>query len=194
MGTISTGIADHIQLGAGDLAIFDGHLVVHDLRVAAARAGKFLLAGVLHTYWPASGQGQVGTQVFQQHFLFIAKTAADARFNDAYLLDWKSDERGHHAAHVERHLGAGTDHQAVIFIPPGNTHMRFQMGMLLSLGAVLGRIYVVCLGKGFLNITTLGFNMLHNIVGAVIDAHGIRFVVDDGGTVLYGVFRVHHHR
>ncbi len=56
-------------------------------RVAGARAGELLLARVLETHRATGGDGEMRTEVFDQHLLLAAKAAADARLDHTDALD-----------------------------------------------------------------------------------------------------------
>ena len=88
VSAVGARITNEIELGGDHLhLVSDADLVAHDLGVAATGTGEFLLAGVFHAYRPASGEGQVGAEVLEDHLLLIAKAATDAGFNHADLFD-----------------------------------------------------------------------------------------------------------
>jgi len=53
-------------------------------RMTRPRGDKFFFTRVFVNHGPAGGDGQMGSYVFHQDFLFAAETAADARLDDAH--------------------------------------------------------------------------------------------------------------
>ncbi len=94
------------------------------------RSNEFFLARHLIEYWSAGSNSQMSGNVFNQHFLFVAKAAAYPRFYHPYAFDRQADHRCDHPSYMERHLCAGAHHQAIILIPPGQGDMRFDVGLL----------------------------------------------------------------
>src|SRR5579885_851935 len=66
---------------------FDPAAHAHNHRMAEAGRGELLLAAVLHAHRLARFERQYGGNGFQEHFLFAAKAAPDARFDHAHTRD-----------------------------------------------------------------------------------------------------------
>ena len=92
------------------------------------------------------------SHILDQDFLFATKTTTDARLDHPDALDGQIQNRGQDPPGVERHLGAGANHQPVVFIPIADDHMRFDM-RLLNLGhLILVFEHKICFRKTLLNI------------------------------------------
>ena len=93
--------------------------------------------------------------ILDQYFLLAAKSAPDARLDHPDALDRQPQHRRQDAPDVKRHLGAGADHQAVIFIPVGHRHMRLDM-RLLDFGHPVIRLKdAIRLGKSLFHIANI---------------------------------------
>ncbi len=130
-------------------------------------------------------------QVFNEHFLLVAESAADARLDDPDLLQRQTDERRDNAARVERNLRRGTDNHAFVFIKITDGNMRFKVNMLLFLGVVFAFEHVVRFSKSFIYITYFSFDMINNVALSVINALRVRFVMDYRRTWLHGGFHIY---
>src|SRR5450759_5515705 len=96
------------ELARDDRAIaLDPHLHAEPLRMAAARHIELFLARELDLHRASRGQRQGAADVLQQHLLLAAKTAADARLDDAHAAHRNLENHRYLAAGVIRHLCAG---------------------------------------------------------------------------------------
>ena len=84
------------------------------LRVARSAPDELLLARELEPDRPACGEHEVADDVLDQHLLLAAEAAADARLDHADALHGKAEQRRHHAADMERHLGRGAQDEAIV--------------------------------------------------------------------------------
>jgi len=64
MSGVGTGISDQIQRGRCDPVAFNANLITDGRGMTSARAGEFLLAGVLHAHWLPGCQGEMSAEVF----------------------------------------------------------------------------------------------------------------------------------
>ncbi len=93
--------------------------------------------------------------ILDQNLLLAAKAAPNARLDHPDALDRKPQHRRQHAPDMKRHLGAGADDQAVIFIPVGHRDMRLDM-RLLHLGHPVIRLKdALRLSKAFFYIANI---------------------------------------
>ena len=175
----------HVQ-GAQGAVLLHAGAIGHDHGMARAGAGELLGAGVLKTHRPAGRNGQVRTEIFDQHLLLAAEAAADARLDHADALDRQPDQRGDHAAHVEGHLGAGADHHALVFVPVGDDDVRLD-GCLLHLMYMIGALEnMIRRGQPLLHIAVTGVDGDGDVAFDVGHAHRVRLVVDDRRAGLHG--------
>ena len=159
-------MSTYIELAVIVPSCFDARFHAQAHRVARAGGDKFLFAGVFVNHRPAGGNRQVGSHIFDQHFLFAAKTAADARFDHPDALDRQARAPGPGcAAHVERHLRAGADHQAVIFVPIGDDDMRLDVRLLHFGDVVFASKDLVGFGETFLHIADIDTDLGRQVDG-----------------------------
>ena len=107
--------------------------------MARARRAQLLLAGELEAHGPARAQGQHPAQVLDEDLLLAAEAAADARLDHADAADGDAEQGRDDAADVERHLGGGAHHQAVVLVEPGDGDVRLDGG-LLHVGHAVGAL------------------------------------------------------
>ena len=170
--------------------LLDSGAIGEHHRMARAGAGELQLARKFEAHGPTGGNGQMRAQVLDQHLLLAAKAAADARFDHADALDRQPDQRCDHAAHVEGHLRAGADHHALVFVPVGDDDVRLD-GRLLHLMDMIGALEeMVRLGQPCFDVADVGVNRDGNVAFDIVDAHGVRLVVDDRCARLHGLDRV----
>ena len=93
---------------------------------------------------------------------------------------------------MERHLRAGADHQTVIFIQISDTNVHFKMNMLLFWRAIFALVNEICIFESLINIPHFGFNVMNNVVGCVVDANGIGFIMDDRSPLQHRLFRINN--
>ena len=141
----------------------------------------------LHAHWLASGLREQSAQVFEDHFLLVAEAAADARLIDVDALDRQADQRRDDAANMEGYLSAGTDDHALVFIPVGDAGMRLEVSMLLALGGVLTADHFVGFCESGLDVANAGLDVMDDVVLAVEDAVGIRFVMKTAYATIKGI-------
>ncbi len=193
VAAIRAGIRKHAHLVGGDGAVgLDAGLHPDFHRVARAGGQELFFAGGFVEHRPAGGDGQVGGHVFDEHFLLAAKTAADARLDDADALDRQAEHRREHAAHVEGHLRGRADDQPVVFIPPGDGHVRFDV-RLLHLGHFVHAFeHPVGFGEAFFHVADVDADFGGQVAAgvAVGEVDVFRLVVDDRRARLEGFFRV----
>ncbi len=67
--------------------------------------------------------------------------------------------------------------------------MRFHVGVLLALGGVLAADGLVRFGKGFLHVADASFDVVDDVVLAVVNTLGIRLIMNDGCAGFEGVQR-----
>ena len=135
MTAVRAGVGQDAHFVGGDRAVaLDAGLHPDPHRMAGAGGDKFLFAGVFVNDRAARGNGQMCGNILHQDFLLAAETAADPRLDHADAFDRQPEHRGEQSAHVERHLGGGADDQAVIFVPVGDRHVRFDMETCWTLG------------------------------------------------------------
>ena len=193
VGGIGPRVGDEVQLHRHHPALAGhAHLEAHDVRMSAAAAGELLPAGELQIHRPAGFEGQPGRQIFHHHLLLVAKTAPQAGLDDPDALLGQAQQRGQHTAHMEGRLGAGDDHQPVVFVPVGEGHVRLQVDMLLLAGAVFALEDEIGLGPGRVRVPHLRDHMVHDVALAVVQVGGVGLVVDDGRARLHGLQRVQH--
>ena len=104
--------------------------------MAAARHVELFLARVLDLHRPARGQRQRAADIFQQHLLLAAESAADARLDHVHAAHRNLQNHRHLAAAMVRHLRAGADHQAIVGIQPADGDVRLDAGS--AAGAACG--------------------------------------------------------
>ena len=102
--------------------------------------------------------------VFHQNFLLAAEAAADARLDHADSLDGQSQHGRQHSADVERHLRGGANHQSVIFIPIGDTHMRLDVRLLNFWHFVFGFEDFIGFGETFFHIANVNADFCGEIL------------------------------
>src|ERR1039457_2874716 len=96
MAAVSAGGGEHGKLAGDDVAIAgDAHLHAQDLRMAGARHVKLFLAGELDLHGTPRGQGESAANVFEQHLLLAAESAADARLDDVHAADGNPQNHRH---------------------------------------------------------------------------------------------------
>ena len=134
---VGAGVLEHLHLDGGEAAVLHPALDGDDLRVARARRGQLLLARVLEPHRAAGAQGEHPAQVLDEDLLLAAEAAADARLDHADAADGDAEQGRDDAAHVERHLGGGAHHQAVVLVEPGDGDVRLDRG-LLHVGDAVG--------------------------------------------------------
>ena len=160
--------------------------------MARARAGKLLLAGVLKAHRPAGRQGQMGAEVFDQHLLLAAKAAADARLDHPDLAQGQTKQRRHHAPHVERHLGAGANHQPVVLIPPRQHDVRLDRRLLHLLHRVLALEDMGGLGQCGLHVAVIDMQVVDEVALRIVNFDGVRLIMHFRRAGLHGCHRVKH--
>jgi hypothetical protein len=182
-----------------------GHLVGHhpavghhagaqadDHGVAGSAGGELFFPRVFHLHRPAGSDGQVRTDVFDHHLLFVAEAAADARLDHPDALDRQPEHRGQDAPGVERHLRARADHQPIVLVPAGDTDVRLDGSLLhprhlvFPLEDVVGRL------QGRVHVPQFDAQAARQVAlrVAVGKRHVVRLVVDHrraGGHALAGV-------
>ena len=129
-------------------------------------------------------------EILDQHLLLAAEAAADARLDHADAAHRQPDQRRDHAAHVEGHLGAGADDQAVVFVPPGERDVGLDVGLLHLLDAVFAFVDKGGVGQGRVHVAVVHEEVDGHVVLGVVDAFGVRLVVDDRRARLHGRLRV----
>ena len=188
VGAVGAGVADDAHvLGQ------QGAVVVHrgaegdGLGVAGA-AGVELLGPVeLEAHRAAGGDGEVGDDVLDQHLLLGPEAAADAGLDHPDVLDVHADERGQHPAGVERHLGGGAHHHALVGVEPGHRDVGLD-GALLHL--VDPERLLEDVGRGrqvAVHVAPSGLDVVHEVALGVADVGGVVLVVDLGGVGVHGV-------
>src|SRR5690606_25884775 len=188
---IRPGIRDDMQLGGHDLAIRrDASLIPEYLRVAAARAGEFLLARIFEAYRASGRDGQMRAQVFDQHFLLAAKTTVVARLNHPVLLHRQSTQRPDHTPNVTRHLGTGANVEPVILIPPRHHHMRLNADLLHLMYAVLTLKDMIGFGPLRLGVANACLDMVDDVALAVINPFDVGIIVDHRRSGLHRLYRI----
>ena len=181
VGAIGSSVAHDAQVHADQLAILvDTAAIAQDLWVACAGASKFLCTRKFKPYRAPGLNGQMCTQIFKEHLLFAAKAATNTWFDNADPPHRYSNQWCNHASHMEGHLGAGANHQPVIFIPPGQDHVRFDAGLLNLVYAVLAFINGMGLGQGSIDITMVHVDVDGDVVVSIMDVYCICFVMNDG--------------
>ena len=129
-------------------------------------------------------------QVLDEHLLLAAKAAADARLDDADLARGQTQQRCDHTPHVEGHLCACSDHQAVVLVPPAQHDVRLDCGLLHLVDAVLALIDVRGPGQRGVDVAEVHVQILRHVARSIVDLHGVGFVVDDRRPRLHGLHRV----
>ena len=119
MGAVRPGVGDDLHLlGNEPAVVVDPGLVGDGLRVPGPARDELFLSGELESNRFPGGHREVAHDVFDQHLLLHAETAADPGFDDADLLHGQAEQRRHHPASVERLLGRGSDHLPLVAVPP----------------------------------------------------------------------------
>ena len=144
----------------------------------AARHVELFFARVFDLHRPARGQRQRAANIFQQHLLLAAESAADARLDHVHAAHRDLQDHRHLAAGVIRHLGAAADHQAVVGVQPTDGDVRLQRAMLLPLGAEFTLDDKVGIAETVFHVADLSQNISGNVVRGVVDPFGIRLVMD----------------
>ncbi len=182
---VGSGVADDVHV-LGDEAA-----VVHDaapegdrLGVAGARGDELLLARKLQPHRAAGRQHEVADDVLDQHLLLGAERAADPGLEHADLLHRQPEQRRHHPAHVEGHLGRGAEHEALVAVQPARRDVRLDPAMLDRLDVERLLEDVVCGCERSLDVGHgLALDMGAAVVRGVEDAEAVGLVVDHGRSV-----------
>ncbi len=172
--------------------LFDTHPEPEDLRVPGARHEELLVARVLQLDGPVRGEGERGADVLDHHFLLAAEAAADPRLDHAHPAHRDLQDHRHLAAHVERDLGAGADHQPVVGVEPADDDMRLDGGVLLPRRPVFTLQDQVRLLEPLRDVAQLPVDVARQVPGGVLDAGRVRLVVDHGGAAVHRVLHVEH--
>jgi len=191
VGAIGAGVSQQAHLLRQQRAVAaHARLHANDLRMARAAGDEFLFARVLQPHRPVGLHGQVCADVLDQHLLLDAEAAADTRLDHAYALGRQTNERGNDASHVIGHLRAGAHHQPVVLVPVGDGDMRLDRRLLHLRHAVLVLDDEISLGKTLLDVTDAGLDVRRHVALDVVDAPGVRFVVNDGCARLHRILRL----
>jgi len=150
-------------------------------RVARGAGEELLLARILHLDRPPGCDGQVRADVLDQHFLFVAKAAADARLDDPDTFDGQAEHRREDAPRMERHLRARPDDQPVILVPVGDADHRLDGRLLHLRDLVLALEDVVRRGQRGIHVAQLDADGRGQVARgvAVCKWHILRLVVDN---------------
>ena len=130
----------------------------------------------------------MGGDVFNQHFLFVAKAAANARLNHSDALDRQTHHRSDLAANVKRHLGAGPNYQPVIRVPVGQGNMRFDVSLLHLGNNVFLLKDSICFSKTLIRVADINSNTGSQVAGWVrfVKIYVIWFVMNSGSIRMHG--------
>ena len=134
----------------------------------------------------------MGDDVLDQHLLLGTEPSADAGLDHPDVLDLHADERSQHPAGVERHLGGGAHHHALVGVEPGHRDVGLD-GALLHL--VHPERLLEDVGRGghvAVHIAARGLYVVHQVALRVADVGRIVLIVDLGGVGLHGVALVEH--
>src|ERR1035437_2734192 len=114
MAAIRAGIRKRNHfIGRNRPVFFNPGLHVHTHRVSGTSSNKFFFTGIFKSNRAAGGDGQMSRNIFDQYFLFAAKSTTDARFDDPNSFDGQPKNGRNNPPDVERYLGAGAYYQAV---------------------------------------------------------------------------------
>ena len=136
----------------------------------------------------------MGDDVLDQHLLLGAEATADAGLDHPDVLDLHVDEGGQHPAGVERNLGGGADHHALVGVEPRHRDVGLN-GALLDLVHPEGLLEGVGCGREVaVDVAALGRQVVHQVALGVADVGGVVLVVDLGGVGVHGKALVEHGR
>ncbi len=95
---------------------------------------------------------------------------------------------------MERDLGAGADHQAVVGVEPADDDVRLDGGVLLARRAVLALHDEVGLLEALLDVAQLAVDVAGEVARGVLDARRVGLVVDHRRAPVHRVLHVEHGR
>ncbi len=152
-------------------------------------------AGEFKFYRPSCPDGGQGKNVFDEHFLFAAKTAADAFAEHPDLVRREVKNFRQRAQRQEWYLRAGTHVQDAGRIDPGEPAMGFQGGVLDALGGERSLVGDRGLGQGPGDIAILAMGFRHDVALRIRDAMVRRLVgVEPGRARCDRLRRIDHIR
>ncbi len=191
MRAVGARVADHVQVLRDEATLaVDAGAEGERLRVADAGGHELLLARELEADGPARGEHEVADDVFEEHLLFAAEAAADARLHDPDAFHREAEQRGDHATRVERHLGRRAQHESFVLVEPAEGDVGLHRCVLLLgdaerlLEDVIGggeRLGHALVGDG------LALDVVAHVAAGVVDPVGVRLVMDDRRAFCDGV-------
>jgi len=102
---ISAGVGYDLNLHCRQSAVaFRAELDARRHLMAGGSRGELLFAGIFPFHRPARGQCGKNTKIFGDHFLFAAKTAADAFSEDVHITTGQSEQMAQLLLDDERRL------------------------------------------------------------------------------------------
>jgi len=160
VAAISAGIRKRRHLVGGNCSVeLDASLHAHAHWVPGAGPDEFFFAAHLIQHRSTSCDGQMGSHILNQNFLFVAKASANARLDDPDAFHRQSQHRSQLPPDMEGHLRARTDHQTVVFIPVSQSNVRFNMRLLHFRNHIFLFKDAVSFRKTFLDVTDIYPNL-----------------------------------
>ncbi len=190
MAAICASITETIHLIGSDRSIFfhaGFHANPH--RVARARRNELFFPVIFITHRASGCNCQMSGHVLDQDFLFAAKTTADARLNHADTFNRQPQHRGKHTPHVERHLCAGANDQAIILVPVTDRHVWLDVRLLHFRHLVYRFINFVGLSKPLLYVPDIDADFSRQIFSGVRvgKINKLEFIMNANRSILHRI-------
>ena len=196
MVAIGAGVGEYVELQRRELAVLVGACLDGDLHRMPRRGRDELFFPRQFEFDRSAGLERCERKnVFDEHFLLAAESAADALTEHPHLVGRQIEQVGERAPCQEWHLRAGADIEDSIGIDPGKAAMGFKRRMLDPLGRKSTFIGDGGLRQRARDIAKFAMGFRHDIAACVRDAVCRRLVaVNRRGAGRDGDCRIDHRR